>query len=41
MKDKNKMIWSKELGVYLLPKDKKKEMVWDKDLGIYKLPKAK
>jgi hypothetical protein len=41
MKDKNKMIWNKELGIYLLPRDKKNEMVWDKELGIYKIPKTK
>jgi hypothetical protein len=37
---KDEMIWSKELGVYLLPKKKdKSKMIWDKTLGVYKLAK--
>ncbi|WP_263624140.1 hypothetical protein [Cytobacillus kochii] len=40
--NKEKMIWSKELGIYLLPKQpNKNDMVWDKELGIYKLSKGK
>lgn len=37
---KNEMVWNKELGIYLLPRQKEKDkMIWDKNLGIYKLPK--
>ncbi len=39
-KYKEKMVWCKELGIYLLPKQRdKSKMIWDKELGIYKLPK--
>ncbi len=39
-KSKEEMVWCKELGIYLLRKQRdKSKMIWDKELGIYKLPK--
>lgn len=42
MMEKEKMIWNKKLGIYMLPKQRnKKDMIWVKELGIYLLPKQK